>query len=413
MIIRFLKQQDFSNLMLLIRQGFPNRTLIEESSREKEILEILAGKTSEKFIGVCDENDSIFSALEIYDFEICFREKVFKFGGLGRVVTGLVDKKQGFARELIKYAFSYFQKNDYLFCGLFPFNIEYYRKMGFGYGAENYVFSIRPNTFVNGEITGLRNLSKDDLNSLDNYYESYAKNCHGMLRNHRLDTQRFSDCTGIIVHESNGKIDGYLCYEIEKSWFDGAYSRDLVISEFIVSSKEAQLSFSSFFFAQQDQFNRVRLHVQDPWIYFLSNDSDSGENKAYSNGIQEYGHYCGGIVYRIIDEKEYIQRALSVDNKIDFEFTLLLELFDNRDESEKVQYFVRISPHELSVIDSRVKADCFLSMSKADFASWSFGVVSLTELIKTLRADLNLLEYEDVLQKIFGYKNKPKCVSYF
>jgi hypothetical protein len=411
--IRFLEKHDFDNLMLLIRQGFPNRTSEEEKIREEEILSILSGQRTGKFIGVCDEHDSILSALQIYDFDICFRGEIFKFGGVGRVVTGFINKKRGFARRLIDYAISYFKQNDYLFCGLYPFNINYYRKMGFGYGSENYVFSIQPHTFISGNITGLRYLKNDDISELDSFYDRYSKTCHGMLRNPILDVMRFYSYDGVIVHDKYNEIDGYLCYNIEKSWFDGVFSRDLVVTEYIVTTNDAQSSFSSFFFAQQDQFNRIRLHVQDQWLFFLSDDCDSGENKAYDNGIQEYAHYCGGILYYIIDEKKYIQHILNLNLEIKTDFLLCLELFDNRDESILTKISILLSEKGSKLVDAVTQHDCSLRMSKADFASWSFGVVTLNELINTLRALLDSPNYENELQNIFGYKDKPKCVTYY
>lgn len=414
MIVKFLTIEDFDALIFLLDHAFYCDSVEREKARIVDVREILEEKNNGKFIGLFDDNNKLVSALQIYFFKLNFRGEMVDFGGLGRVVTDLIYKQNGYARITIDYALDYLKKNNYCFSGLLPFNIEYYQRYGFGYGTENHVFSIRPSSFRKGNTNNLHHSSLSDFSRFEKYYQSCVQSIHGMLQNTKYDSKRLMESKNIIGYEENGEICGYFCYFIDKSLQASEMTYDLVVTEMFYSKPEVIAAFSAFFFSQRYQFDRIRLYSTQSNLYFISQNSDNGEKEFFPGGIKKYSHHFGGILYKILDIKKYVEKYIFPHIDDEYHFVLKLSLL-KYDGSLLEKWYIHFGEDQY-ILNENYKnsmVDCNLSISLSDFISWSFGVVSLEELIEMCLASLDNQNYQGLLQKIFGYEKKPRCITYF
>ena len=82
------------------------------------------------------EYDELISIMKLIDFDINLFGQMNKATGLMSLAVHPLHKKKGVARDMVKFFEDYTVSSGGLCSMLLPFRIEYYRKMGYGYGTK-------------------------------------------------------------------------------------------------------------------------------------------------------------------------------------------------------------------------------------------------------------------------------------
>ncbi len=90
------------------------------------------------------EDRKLLGGLRLFDFPgMLFSQKIL-YGGGGFLAVDLLHKKEKIARDLVLFTIRHFRKKKSPIAVLYPFRPDFYRKMGFGYGAKINEYSVRP-----------------------------------------------------------------------------------------------------------------------------------------------------------------------------------------------------------------------------------------------------------------------------
>ena len=92
-------------------------------------------------------------------------------------------------------------------------NFAFYKKMGFGYATENYMFNLIPGYILNnGDKSNLSYCRPDEEEEVLEFYSKYASITHGMLINKGNDYTRIFRDNQVVVC---GLTDNHRLFEFQ------------------------------------------------------------------------------------------------------------------------------------------------------------------------------------------------------
>ena len=122
------------------------------------------------------EDDELISIMKLIDFDINLFGKMNKATGLMSLAVHPLHKKKGVARDMVKFFEDYTVSSGGLCSMLLPFRIEYYRKMGYGYGTKLDEYRIPTLQLPScKDISNLRLIKKDEIDKFQNIVDQMSK----------------------------------------------------------------------------------------------------------------------------------------------------------------------------------------------------------------------------------------------
>ncbi|NLM76307.1 MAG: GNAT family N-acetyltransferase [Clostridiaceae bacterium] len=413
MYFRELTLDDYDILMQNIRNAFPHKPPHIEERRADYVRRELDKREQGVFVGLFDDNDVLVASMELFEFEMCFKGKLIPLGGTGFVATNFLRKKEKSAKALVEFFTKYFLDRGITIGALYPFNFAFYKKMGFGYATENYMFNLIPGYILNnGDKSNLSYCRPDEEEEVLEFYSKYASITHGMLINKGNDYTRIFRDNQVVVCRINGQITGYLSFRLVPVETHVDKTTDMIVSEMVYQDEETLGQFLTFLASQSDQIERIRLYTTDPYIYYLSDNPDNGLNTAYNNGIQQLAHMCGGSMLKILDLKAYLKQNSTFEEPVHEPVYVKLNIKDSFNKSNNEPVIVKIEGNSIEISENS-HFDVKLSGDVSDFTSFAVGAIPLSKQIEYSRLCISDKKWAPLLQRCLGYDKKPVCFSYF
>ena len=98
-------------------------------------------------------NEELLGVMKLYDFTMNFMGQLIPLGGLGGVAVSLLHKKKGVAREMVQFFQRHYEERGYPFTALYPFQPDFYRQMGYGFGTRRFGISSKTGRYPGGEAS--------------------------------------------------------------------------------------------------------------------------------------------------------------------------------------------------------------------------------------------------------------------
>ena len=239
--IRPLTQQDLEAYLDIYLNAYPAYKTLDEACREhyreKHRLELREDRQVQT-VGLF-EGDVLIATMKLILFSMnCFGRMQTACGLMALEVHPL-HKKQGAALEMIRYFEDYARRHGALLTLLLPFQISFYRRMGYGFAGKLYEYHL-PTAVLpkpDGEARRhLRLLQPEDFDRVLACHSRFAAQNHGMVekfeeevRAARTDVQvrRIGYCA------EDGTLRGYVAYRFESA-SDTNYTRNRLSVEELV-----------------------------------------------------------------------------------------------------------------------------------------------------------------------------------
>lgn len=239
------------------------------------------------------EDDILLGGMCLLEFDLNTRGTILKAGGIGTVAVGLLHKKQKVARDLLLGALRHYRDKGIPLVTLYPFRADFYRRMGFGFGAQVQQFRLSPSAWPEREVRGnvriLAGSDEDRSNTLA-CYNCFLRRMNGMTQ--RLDWtmgDAFTPETKVIGYEEDGELKGYFVAAFEREY---DFNNHLVVRELIYDSPDALMAFSGFLRRQVDQFKQIVVETQDETLAFFLNDPARGTYDTFaSRYLDQHGRH--------------------------------------------------------------------------------------------------------------------------
>nr|WP_156645463.1 GNAT family N-acetyltransferase [Lentibacillus sp. JNUCC-1] len=150
--------------------------------------------------------------------------KAFDMGGVSSVATWPEYRRNGLVKQLLKTALDHMRQHGQTISFLFPFSFGFYRRYGWELVFSDVECDIPITTFKKqwGGSGYIRRIQQDDIRTLEDVYNTYAKQYTGMLkRDERWWRERIlKDNQHIAVaYDEADRAIGYVIYTVKKETF--------------------------------------------------------------------------------------------------------------------------------------------------------------------------------------------------
>lgn len=237
--------------------------------------------------------------MRLINYRMELRGRRLPAGGIGAVAVGQLHKKEGTARDLIGYALEHFRRRGTAWAALNPFRVDYYHRLGFGYGSRLRQYRVEPAYLPDGPKGGIELLAPDDWLAVIDCHDRYMEGRNTLFELTAGDCGRlFSRDRRLVGCRRDGRLCGYLSIGYEKEY---VYQNNLVVHELVFTDPIALRALLAFLKRQGDQFRRVIFNTTEEMLHLHFPNPANGHNDAFASFHIEYGTDAVGVLFRILD----------------------------------------------------------------------------------------------------------------
>ncbi|MFT6938345.1 MAG: putative acetyltransferase [Saprospiraceae bacterium] len=411
-VIRSLSEEEHIEFIRLKLKSFPreggfNTETIDEILNE---FNIKNEKGVRKAPYGLFRNGELLGGMYLSDLSLNFHDEIVLMGGLGAVATDLLHKKEGVAREMVTYFFEHYEAKGAAIVSLYAFRLDFYRKMGFGFGTKTDQYRIRPADLPRREKDELVYLEKDDLEMILGCYNLFSKQNHGMVIHAEGWWMNLMNKEMITIgYMHHNQLKGYCTFEYVKG-AENPYWFDIKVHHFIYENREAFSQLIGFLASQIDQAEFIIFETQDEDFHNMLNYPHNGRPFEillhHQSNIQEVG-----ICYRVINIPKIFD-TLQERNFADANLTLKITIEDSfypNNEGSTIVKFIDGTP---SILQNDDDFDVEITMDISEFSAMIMGSVGFKKLYDYGFAQVSDKMYVLTINKIF-ISQKPICISRF
>lgn len=413
MIRKLVTEQELFEYSQIFVNAYPGFSMTVENAAER-FQEITENDSTSAFWGLY-ENDRLLGGMRLHDFKLNYFGNLIPAGGVGSVAVDLLHKKQGVARDLIRFFLDHYSENGSHLALLYPFRPDFYYRMGFGYGQKMNQYCFSPSSLPRSPSQGgLVYLTQEDLPLIGEFYTAYALRQHGYCLKSKWELESMFKVPGathsLVGYKKDGKLLGYLVFAFRKAHETNFLKNNLVIREWLWDGPEALVALCSFLNTQADQIHRVVFNTENTDFHFLLQDVRNGTDNLIPPVYHESNTSGVGIMYRLISLDKFLQTTSFRDFN-GATFNLVLHVEDTfRPENAGPHYIAfkngraQLSKEPLEGIE--------LGIDIADLASLLMGSVDITSLYRLGRVSVSK-EALPLLRTLFHANQKPECITRF
>jgi predicted acetyltransferase len=355
----------------------------------------------------------MLGGMRTYDFVMNMFSNRVLVGGVGLVAVDLCYKKEKVCKDLIQYFINLYKRKGASLVALYPFRPDFYRKMGFGYGAKINEYSIKPADLPRVSKKHIRILAKGDRKSFKECADRYFMKHHGMfmIKRHELDYFFKRPEAITVVYKKGRKISGYLSFVFRKVDEANLLSNDIVIRELVYDNRDVLCELLTFLHTQGDQVRRIIYPTHDDYFHFLPFDPRDGSDHMIPVISHQSNLQGIGVMYRVIDTKGIFRLLRNHDfNGQNCRLRITLrDTFLPQNAGSLTIHF----KNGLAMLARTENADVEIFMDIADFSSLIMGAVGYRNLFDYGLSDISEENYLDVVHNIFKVASKPICHTVF
>lgn len=410
--IRPLEDDEFSAFIEIFSNAYPAMLPENFGKEQKQGLSERWSKAQKepdanKFYG-CFREDRLVGGMRLFDFIMNIHGAMIPVGGVGSICVDLASKKEHVAKELVEYYIRYYHEKDTSMTALYPFRPDFYRKMGWGYGAKMNQYSISPGDLPRGNKKGLHYLDASDAETVCECFNRYAARTHGMILKEPSYFTRILERGRVIGIKEGDRISGALSFGFKKKYKDHFLLHDLVVNDLFYDDAKALSRLLTFLQTQLDQVNRVIYNTQDPDLHWLIHDPRNGEPNIFKTS-QESNVQGLGIMYRVIDTPG-IFRQLAGHNFNNVTLKLKMNIRDSFHPENAKSHIVHFENGKAKITEGDYNTEISLDIS--EFSSLLMGVIEFNKLTEYGIADISNPEYIGLVNVAFK-SQKPVTTEQF
>ncbi len=413
--IRELTDADLDAYVTVAANAYPGIKVATEADRQR-FRERDKQMTADPIVSLWGlfENGRLLGVMHLFDFEMTLHETPVLVGGVGGVAVDLAYKKRKVAYDMIQFFLRHYREKGAAMTALYPFRPDFYRKMGFGYGAKMNQYRVKPDSLPRASTTHIAFLTERDKEAMMACYGRYAQQTHGMMTLPAYTWDHLFTEPGMkmIGYKSGGKIRGYLVFTFQPGPGGHFLSNEILVRAIVYENKAALAEMLGFLHTQADQIERIVINTQDEDFHFLLADPRTDGDLMLPRVLYHQSNTQGvGLMYRVID----VPRLFELLTDHDFggqTCRLKLSIRDSFLPDNEGSWVIgfengRFQPQPNSPHDAEIQLDI------ASFSSLIMGTVSFRQLAVYGLAQISDSAHIETVDKLFHAAQKPVCMTSF
>ena len=396
--------------------AYPAFKNIGDEGRSKYRARYLDSMKNDRNINFCGlfENGQLIALAKLIDFSMNAFGKMIPATGLMSLAVHPMHKKKGAGLDMVRFFEKYTVDSGASVSMLLPFRIDFYRKMGYGYGSKLEEYRIPTVNLPECRDTSMIEfLGSDDLPRILECQAAFASRNHGMLlkfEDEIRDMASDSDSRRI-GYVQDGKLRGYMIYEFVCE-SDVNYTLNRIeVKEFAYEDGKVLQTLLGFLRNQSDLARTVVIRTgEEDFYHILPSAQDTSENYI-DFGFLQTNIGAIGTMYKIVDLEGFIT-ASSHRKFIPVNLSTGFDYYDELAHSEKT-FNIAFETDESGktarwhVIPKDAPCDARVKCNLADLSALLMGSCRLASLLRLGGAEISDDAYADMLDSLLCCKQKP------
>ncbi len=412
--IRVLEPDEMAAFVDLAVNAYPAWPVSSVEDKERlcqRLLRMHVDEPTISFYGAF-RSGRLVGGMALYDFTMNFRGVRIPAGGVGQVAVDLLHKKQGVAREMMRFFLRHYRQRGAPLALLYPFRPDFYRQMGFGYATKMSQYRVVPAALPCGPSREhVRYLGVDDRQALVDCYHRVASRTHGMIdkSNHEVNRMFANPRHRFVGYERDGLLQGYMVLSFEAG--ESFIINDIHVWELIVENTTALLELFTFLHTQFDQVRRIVFDTQDDSFHYLLRDPRNGATALIPSVYHESNIQGVGLMIRVCDVAGMIERLREHDLNGQT-MTLRLTVDDSFLPENGGDFLLYVRDGRLQSNGSATD-EVAVRLAVAEFSAMLIGAVDFRSLYRYGLAEIADPAAVERVERLFALREKPVCTTPF
>jgi predicted acetyltransferase len=415
-VIRRMKGWEVAEFIRIAAEAYPGMKLFTSEDRERARIRYLK-RLEDKRISLWGayRGKQMVGGMRYHDFSMNLFGKKVLAGGVGMVAVDLRYKKERICKEMIQSYLEHYRTQGAPLAVLWPFRPDFYRKMGFGYGAKISQYRVKPEAILKGKSKEhIRFFGKNDISALTDFYRRYCMLRNGMIEETKTGFRHILEMSNnlwLAGYEKNGKISGYMNFGFAPAHDKNFVANNLVVREILYESREALTEMMTFLNSQSDQIAQVIINIVDDDFHNLFLDPRNGTDNMIPSVYHE-SNVCGvGVMYRLLDTigiwKVLEHHDFNAQN-FRARFTITDTFLPANDKS-----LILDLENGHATLKKTGRYDFEVGLDISDFSSMLMGAVGFEKLWELGRAEISDSRCVATINRAFFCEKKPLCLAAF
>ena len=238
--IRPLTEADIEAYLDIYLNSYPAYKSLDEECRQhfrdKHRLELREDRQTQT-VGLF-EDGTLLATMKLIRFSMNFFGKMQPACGLMALEVHPLHKKKGVALEMVRYFEDYARRIDALLTLLLPFQIGFYRRMGYGFAGKLYEYHLPTAALPKVDAAvreHLRLMQPEDFDAALACHSRFAAKNHGMVEKFEEEVRAARGDIQVrrIGYYDGGQLRGYVAYRFESA-SDSNYTQNRLSVEELV-----------------------------------------------------------------------------------------------------------------------------------------------------------------------------------
>ena len=410
--IRPLTEADIEAYLDIYLNSYPAYKSLDAECRrhyrEKHRLELREDRQVQT-VGLF-EGGVLIATMKLILFSMNFFGKMQPACGLMALEVHPLHKKKGAALFMVQYFEDYARRNGALLTLLLPFQISFYRRMGYGFAGKLYEYHLPTAVLPKPDAETrqhLRLMQPEDFDEALACHSRFAAKNHGMVEKFEEEVRAARDDIQVrrIGYYDDGQLRGYAAYRFESA-SDSNYTQNrLSVEELVYEDGAVLRALLGALKLQEDLAQTAILRTGEEDFHHLLDDPQDVSKNYIDYGFLQTNVSAVGTMFKLVDGEDFVRRTAYRP----FPAGTLTAAFRYRDEladSERCLH-IAFSGGRWTVADADAAADVTVTCRQGDLASLLMGSCQLEGMLRLGAASADNGEAAQQLSQLLHYAQKP------
>ncbi|MCD1146682.1 GNAT family N-acetyltransferase [Peptoniphilus sp. KCTC 25270] len=360
----------------------------------------------------CYEDNRLIASMKIIDFSMNYFGEMRKAKGLMSLAVHPFHRKKGVAFQMVQFFENFSKESGASTAILLPFNISFYRNMGYGLGARMDEYHVETKNLPPCEDSSrLAYVPREDLPKILDAYHSFAEKNHGTLCRFSEEIfwfERDEETLVVGIYEGHS-LSAYIRYHFENGHDNNYTQNRIIVDELVYNNSKELRELIGFLERQKDMVQSVVLRSGKEDFYHFIQDPQHISKNYIPYGYLQTNVSAVGNMYKILDLEKFFQDT-SHRKFPSTSLKLSITLFDEIQKTEE-EFFLTFQEKEDHSshwkFSKEGSGNVHLKCNRATLSALLLNAASFHSLVEMGLIELEEKELAQELDRLFHYFQKP------
>jgi predicted acetyltransferase len=314
--IRPLTEADIEAYLDIYLNSYPAYKSLDEECRQhyrdKHRLELREDRQTQT-VGLF-EDSTLLATMKLIRFSMNFFGKMQPACGLMALEVHPLHKKKGVALEMVRYFEDYARRIGALLTLLLPFQIGFYRRMGYGFAGKFYEYHLPTAALPKVDAAvreHLRLMQPEDFDAALACHSRFAAKNHGMVEKFEEEVRAARGDIQVrrIGYYDGGQLRGYVAYRFESA-SDSNYTQNrLSVEELVYEDGAVLRALLGALRLQEDLAQTVILRTGEEDFHHLLDDPQDISKNYIDYGFLQTNVSAIGTMFKLVDGEMFVEKT--------------------------------------------------------------------------------------------------------